>query len=256
MEPGSDLNPNGGSMSIPTLRSIGRLALVSLGIALLYIALDAGLLALGSRVLASGGSWPGESARLDAEAQRIAALAAAHPSAARPELRLAAWRVGHAFGIASQARHTAAVTGNPKLAALADGVLRDVDDDARRLGVAPVAALDGRSIAEAAALPQRIDADESGLAARIEAATTLQHRHLFLAGAHTGLEWVARATPGAPEGRVVAAFIQRHARLAGLEPAKWQPLVDPPGADAAQRRAAFLSAIAAVEQGLGAAGPR
>lgn len=256
MEPGGDLNPNGGSMSIPTLRSIGRLALVSLGIALLYIVLDAGLLALGSIGLTGGWSWPGASARLDAEAQRIAALAAAHPSAARPELRRAAWRVGHAFGVASQARHIAAVTGNPKLAGLADGVLRDVDDDAQRLGVAPIAPLDGRSIAEAAALPQRIDADESGLAARIEAATTVQHRHLFLAGAHAGLEWVARATSGAPEGRVVAAYIRRHARLAGLEPALWRPLVDPPGADAAQRSAAFLAAIATVESSLDAASRR
>jgi hypothetical protein len=243
-------------MSIPTLRSIGRLALVSLGIALLYIALDAGLLALGSRVLAGAGSLPGDAARLDAEAQRIAALAATHPSAARPELRRAAWRVGQAFGIASQARHTAVVVGNPKLAETADGVLRDVEEDTRRLGIAPLTALDGRSIAEAAALPQRIDADESGLAARVEAATTLQHRHLFLAGAHTGLEWMARATPGAPEGRVVAGFIERHARLAGLEPALWQPLIDPPGADAAQRRAAFFAAVAAVEKRLDAEIPR
>lgn len=243
-------------MSIPTLRAVGRLSLASVCIALLYIALDVAVMGLGTRGLAAFWSWQERSGSLDAQARVIAAQAAAHPSAARPALRLAAWRLGHAFGVASQAAHNAAIGGNARLAELADGVARDADADARALGLAPITPLAGRSFAEAAALPQRIEDDESGLAARIESATTALHRHLFLAGAHTGLEWVARSTPGAPENPLRGRFIAAHARLGGLDPSLWQPLTDPPGADAAQRRQAFFGAMAAVQERLSAAPPR
>lgn len=250
MAVGRDLTPNRPHMSTPTLRAIGRMTLVSFGVALLFIALDVVFFAGGSGAIQWWLAGRATSKDLDAQARSIAEAAAAHPSAARPELLRSAWRLGFGFGASSQAAHSAAVRGDTALAIKADAMLRNHDADARALGLEPIGPLRGRSIADAAALTQRVEDDEAGIAARMAAATTPLHREWFLLGAHVGLEWVQRVTPNAPEGNFGGPFIARHARLAGIEPALWQPLSDPPGADAAHRRAAFIAAMQALDANL------
>jgi hypothetical protein len=56
--------------------------------------------------------------------------------------------------------------------------------------------------------------------------------------------------PVGVEDPQAAGRIERHARLAGLAPALWQPLARPAGATPAARREAFLQAVQVLEAAL------
>ena len=96
---------------------------------------------------------------------------------------------------------------------------------ARALGVGDVAALPMRSAAGFFALSDRLEGDENGLGARIEARLTPVHRHLYLLGAHVGAEAAkVESSRGKFAALAPATLIRRHATLAGVAPALWQPL--------------------------------
>ncbi|MGH8535441.1 MAG: hypothetical protein ACREXM_03015 [Gammaproteobacteria bacterium] len=243
-------------MSIPPIVALRRLTLASLFVAGLYVLLDAGLHALLTYGVGQGWAPPGKSEALEREAAQIAAQAAASPAAQRPDLRAAAWRLGRQLGFVSQAGHTAAVTGAADLAALVPRALREANVDAEVLGVAPAAALEGKTFEQAAALTRRIEDDELGIAARIEARTAAQHRHLFIAGMLVGKQMVQRAVPGAPASNLDGPPIERHARLGGLAPEVCAGLAYPKGGDRAARREAFFAAILAADRALARAAVR
>ena len=99
------------------------------------------------------------------------------------------------------------------------------------------------------ALAERIEDDENGLGARIETRLTPVHRHLYLLGAHVGAEAAKIESSGGKFALAPATPIRRHATLAGVAPALWQPLAadargETPDQVLARYRAA-LNALAA-----------
>jgi hypothetical protein len=236
-------------MSIPFLTKAARFAAATVVVALLYVAFDVALQALFERGMASGWTLPGTASAVDREAAEIAVRSASRPLAGDPATRAAAWRLGRTIGFVSQFAHNAAAAGTLREGTI-DAAMRDASADAQRLGVGPVVPLRGDTLEQAASLIQRIETDELGLAARIEERTTPQHRHLFLTGMHVGMQMFARRIAGLADANQNGAFIEHHARLAGLDRSLWKPLADPPGRDAEQRREAFMAAIVALDRAL------
>jgi len=237
-------------MSTPTMmQGAVRFLAVTAGVTLLYIALDVLWFAtLSPFVQRHFAQAPPD---IDLRAAELAEAARRSTARVGPAERVAAWRLGHQLGLASQLEHVQVALKSDWAARAAASVLADAAPHAERLGVGPPVPLRGRSLAEASALRQRIEDDELGIAARIERAGHGQLRHLFLAGMFAGKAAYTRVyTP--LEDPQDAADIERHARLAGLPAALWQPLARPDGVTPEARREAFVQAVQAVDTALAA----
>ncbi|HEX4233043.1 MAG TPA: hypothetical protein VH041_01940 [Caldimonas sp.] len=180
------------------------------------------------RLLASTRSAAADD-RLAAEAAAVAARSRT-PAAALPAgHRLGAFRLGYEIGWASELAGSFAMSDPPVQArakAIADAHVAVAREQARRLGIddGGVAALPSRTLTDFVRLQDRFEADESGLARRVEARQTAIDGHLFLLGASVGGEAArVEGSGGRLSGPSVEA-IRRHATLAGIAPAVWQPL--------------------------------
>ena len=65
--------------------------------------------------------------------------------------------------------------------------IQAIENLGTKLGVGEVSLLRVSNADEFGRVPNRLDADELGLAARLEAATSRRHRHLLLLGVHAGV---------------------------------------------------------------------
>ena len=118
---------------------------------------------------------------------------------------------------------------------------------ARSASTGDVAALPTRNVKEFLALAERIESDENGLAARLEQRLTPLHRHLYLLGAHVGTEAAKIESSGGKFALAPATPIRRHATLAGIAPAFWQPLAaDARGETPAQVLDRYRAALSAL----------
>ena len=178
-------------------------------------------------VLARIGAGPHDEERLAVEAAALAArskaLAVALPAGHRP----ATFRLGYEIGYASELLGsfiTSDAAVREKAAAIVEAHVAVAQVQARALGLGDVAALPMRSPAEFFALAERVERDENGLGARIETRLTPVHRHLYLLGAHVGGEAARVEGSGGKFALPPATLIRRHATLAGVAPALWQPL--------------------------------
>jgi hypothetical protein len=236
-------------MSIPLPPGAARFLAVTAGVTALYIALDAAWMGLASPALTArfANAVPGSD--LDRRAREIAEAARTGPAVSAAQ-RQAAWRAGHFLGLASQFEHAARVLKTDWHAQGTRQTLAQAQAAADALDLGPVRPLTGSTLEAAGNLSHRIEADELGLAARIERAGNARQRHLFLAGMHSGKAAYTRLYATALDSNVDAPGIERHARLAGLPPALWQPLVQPPGATPEARRDAFIAAVQAVDAAL------
>lgn len=235
------------------LRTHSRFALATLVVVGLYIALDVLLLEINAQGIAAGFKLPGVDAAIERDARAVADASTAREAALTPQHRVAAWRLGRNLGYASQLAGALALNATSEVdnarRVLAE-VMREAEVDARALGVGPVAPLTGSTLAASGSLRERIEADETGLAAQVEARTTRRHRHLLLSGMHVGAHIYSRVV--VPELASVpnAAEIERHARLAGLDATLWRPLAQPRGDTPAERRDAYIAAARAVDRAL------
>ena len=207
--------------------------------------------------------------RLAAEAREVAAQSARSAAALPPDARLAAFRLGYEVGWASHFAGSFALSDarvRATAAALADSHLALARAEALHIGIdaADVAVLPSRTLADFVRLQERFEDDESGLAGRVEARLTPLHRHLFLLGASVGSDAAKVPGSGGALGAPQVESIRRHATLAGVAPAAWQPLVVDTGTEPApqalaRHRAAverLLAALAASGGEPGAAAPR
>jgi hypothetical protein len=117
------------------------------------------------------------------------------------------------------------------------------------LGLGEVDALPVRSLREFTDLGARYEADENGLAARVEQQLSPLHRHLYLLGAQVGAEMARVDDSGGRFALPPATPIRRHAVLAGIDGAVWQPLIAEPRDEApthvVQRYRRAVDALAA-----------
>lgn len=192
--------------------------------------------------------------QLQQQAQAVAAAsreAIAHAPAGH---RLTTLRIGYELGYVSEhiglfamapapARERARQLLAPRQAtaeALAAG-----------LGVAPAAALASDSLRQFGELGARYETDENGLAARLEQRLSPWHRHVYLLGAHIGMESARIEATQGEQSAPPATLIRRHAALAGIEPALWQPLAAPAeAATPALRMQRYRDAVQALASAL------
>lgn len=207
--------------------------------------------------------------RLAAEAEEVAARSRAGAAMLPPGHRLAAFRLGYELGWASEFAGSYAMSEpniQQQAAKIADAHLAIARAQARAIGVdtPEVAPLPSRTPTDFARLEQRFEADENGLAGRVEARLTPIHRHLFLLGVNVGSNAAMVESSRGERSSPQVSSIHRHATLAGIAPAAWQPLAaDParaaPAAVLEQHRRAVaevMAAIAAGEAESSAAAPR
>jgi len=235
-----------------------RVLAYTLAIALGFIALERLQLALFSapgtaRLLQSIGWLDADpAAKLQQEAEQVAAASRDALQRLPRGHRLATVRMGFALGYTSQLVGVYAMSPSEQQAAARQRAAPHVAvarQQALALGLGEVEALPARSLREFTELGARYEADENGLAARVERQLSPLHRHLYLLGAHVGGE-MARVDDSA--GRFAlppATPIRRHAVLAGIDGAVWRPLIveprDEAPAQVVQRYRAAVDALAA-----------
>jgi len=245
--------------TMPGRREIARVLAYTLAVALAFIALGRVELALfgaaTTRELLERGGLIGErdDARLQREAGEIAAASRGALARLSAGSRTAALRVGYEVGYASYllggyANSPAATRAAAR--ALADRHLALARALAAPFGLGTIAELPVENLKQFSELNARLDADESGLAARVGQQMSPLHRELYLLGAQLGTEAARIEGSGGRLSLPPAASIRRHATLAGIAPALWQPLAqepqpgEPPEQVVARYRAA-LNAVAA-----------
>ncbi len=99
---------------------------------------------------------------------------------------------------------------------------------ARTLGVGDIDLLPANSLKQFIELCQRYEADESGLALRVEQQVSPLHRYLYLLGAQAGCEAARVADTKGLHSLPPATPIRRNAVLAGIDEAHWSPLIVEP----------------------------
>ncbi len=213
------------SESWRVLAYAAALALAFIGLERLELALFS---AFGSDdVLKRIGGSARDDEHLAIEAAQLAARASAVATPLPAGHRLATFRLGYEIGYASELIGSFAMSDAPvraKAATIGAAHVQVAQAQARALGVGAVAALPMRNAQEFFALADRLEGDENGLGARIEVRLTPVHRHLYLLGAHVGAEAARIEGSGGKFALPPAPQIRRHAMLAGIAPALWQPL--------------------------------
>jgi hypothetical protein len=210
-----------------------RVLAYAAALALAFIALERLELALFSSFATAdvleriGAGSARDEQRLAAEAEQLAARAKAVAAPLPAGHRLATFRLGYEIGYASELVGSFAASDAPvraQAATVGAAHIAVAQAQARSLGVGDVAALPMRDAAGFFALSDRLEGDENGLGARIEARLTPVHRHLYLLGAHVGAEAAKVESSRGKFALAPATLIRRHATLAGVAPALWQPL--------------------------------
>lgn len=191
-------------------------------------------------------------ARLQQQAAEVAAASRDAIARLPPGHRMAALRLGYELGFVSQWLGVRTMSA-PEARALgerqAEPHLRMARQIAAQWGLGEVQPLEAGSLRGFTELGARYEADESGLAARIEQRLSPLHRHLFLLGAQLGGEAARIEDSGGQFSLPPATWIVRHAALAGIDPALVQPLAAAPAngetpAQVVQRYRAALQALA------------
>jgi hypothetical protein len=185
------------------------------------------------------------------EARTVAAESAEAERRLPSAHRLAAWRLGFDLGYASEWLGSVVALGPDAQARTRSSVadrLRQAETIAEALGIGSVQPLPMRTLEDFNRLPERIEADETGLAAALEKRLSPRHKHLFLFGMHVGSElFSALATAGEAIGPY-RAKIGRHATLAGIPAELWQPVAEEPiGLEPAQASQRYRTAVEAVD---------
>src|SRR6185436_5619051 len=115
---------------------------------------------------------------------------------------------------------------------------------------------DGRLPVATRVAAYRLDSDELGLAARVEKAMSPRHRHLLLLGMHVGVAAALNDMSGGKLQNPLRQYIGRHATLAGVPPASWEPAARAgEGATPEQQAAAYQAALTALDMAVAELGP-
>jgi hypothetical protein len=238
-----------------------RVLAYTAAIALAFIALGRVEMALFSaagvadRLALPGGGVPREDAALARDAEAIALQSRAALERV-PGQRLAAFRIGYDIGYASSILGSFAMSApaaQAKVRPIGDRHLALARELTQALGLGEIAELLARTPKDYAVLAARFEADENGLAARIERRLSPAHRELYLLGAQLGNEAATVESSGGELLQPPVPLIRRHATLAGVAPNLWLPLaLQPRGETPAQALARYHSALDALAADLAA----
>ena len=213
---------------------------------------------VGADTLLASTQSEGADERLAAEADALAARSQARMASLPSGHRSAAFRLGYELGWASEFVGSFAMSDpgiQARATAIGDAHVAVARAAAQRIGIDDgiVAALPSRTLTDFARVQERFERDESGIAARVEAQLTPVHRELYLFGVSVGADAAMVESSSGKLAEPSVERIRRHATLAGIESAAWQPLVAdsrgvPPDVVVARHRTAveaILSTLAA-----------
>jgi hypothetical protein len=236
---------------------VKRFLLVTLGITGLYLALNASWLAL----------TPSFATLFDAQTESAWARDAAAVAAAARDAdgrmpaatRAAAYRLGFHVGYCSNILGSVALS-TPEVQSRVRDILapriRATQDLGNELGVGEVSLLPVSNAEEFGRVNDRLDSDELGLAARVEKAMSRRHRHLLLLGMHVGVAAALIDMSGGKLQNPLRQYIGRHATLAGVPPAAWEPVARVgEGGTPEQHAAAYQAALTALDVAVAELGP-
>lgn len=255
-------------MRIAPLAEIWRVLAYTLAIALAFLALGRAQLALFSApatqqwLVRLGLLDAAPAARLQSEAAEVAAASREALRRLPPGSRMAAFRLGYELGFVSQWVGARAMSA-PQFRDLAQRQTEPrrqlVAQIATQWGLGDVQPLGADSLRAFTELGNRYEADESGIAARVQQQMSPLHRQLFLLGAQLGGEAARIEDSGGQFSLPPATLIMRHATLAGIDAELWQPLAAQPRDEApeqvVQRYRAALQALADAVARQDAGGP-
>lgn len=237
-----------------------RVLAYTLAVALAFIGLGRLQLALFSApetsdlLISLGLIDPNPDAKLQQQAAQVAEQSRDALARLPPGHRLATVRLGYEVGFASQLTGAFAMSAadvQAKARTLAAPHVAAAHELAGLLGVAPVEPLPVGSLKQFTELNDRFERDENGVAARVEQQLSPQHRHLYLLGVHLGTESARVEASGGQFAQPPASLIRRHATLADVAPALWQPLATAPRDETPEQvQARYRAALNALGNGL------
>ena len=233
---------------------VARFLGVTLGITGLYLGLNAFWLTMGSSLLSLT-----EDANWQRETESVARASRAADGRLPASSRIDAYRLGFQVGYCSNVMGSVAFQ-SPEVQARFKSVLQPRLDAARdlaqTLGAGDVSLLRVTNFSEFGNIPGRLEADELGLAARVEALTSRRHRHLLLLGLQVGAAAALAQMSGGRLHEQLRPLAGRHAAVAGVPAQAWEPvMVEPEGSTADERLAAYQKALNALDGAIGALQP-
>lgn len=239
-------------------RGLPRFLLAAVVVAGLYVGLQETWLLL-SNWLVERRSIPtvALTGPIAAEAERVAQISAGREATLPLSHRRAAFRlgfdigyIGGSLGFASVGRGLDAEQARQTL----QSRLKESQRLATELGAGEASPLPIGSVQQYLHLSDVIESDVTGLAGRVEAATTPRHKHLYLMGAHVGLLTAQIDSAAALRNGVWPTpnlKFARHAALAGASRSTWEPLLTVSGAtDDAHVASRYYAAVATFENAL------
>jgi hypothetical protein len=121
---------------------------------------------------------------------------------------------------------------------------------AQFLGIGTIEPLPVRTDIDFLILSQSLEQDAGGVAGRIEQATSLRLRHVFMVGTHIGIELATLESQDDLTPFPPFYLIGMHATLAGLPEPIWRPLTRLPRGDMKSRLAHYRAAEKALDVSL------
>jgi hypothetical protein len=201
------------------MRSLIRVLLATLVLALLYVAIDKLWLLATAQLSYAGLMFVDPARGYRDEAATVADRSQARESDLDPAIPATVFRLGVEYGYLSERReNVAAPMENLRLASF--------EEHAGALGLTSVAPLPVPGDVDFLWSSQRLEDDPSGVATEVEHATSPRLRHLFLLGAHAGSE-LARLSEFYGISSVPAAtpLVGMHAVLSGVPEPLWRGLM-------------------------------
>lgn len=204
-----------------------RFLLATVAITLLYIGIQNFWLWGAAQLAHIGWTVNDPAETYAAEAAAVAEQSRQRESGLVPHVPLRVFQLGYEYGYLSQWLGGYGQQSEADMRLLSHPVeahIQRLNVLADQLGVGPAEHLPVKTAADFGRLTQRIEDDPSGLAGRIELATSLRLRHLFLFAAHLGTETAALTSTADITPIPASELIGKHATLAGVPEPLWRPL--------------------------------
>jgi hypothetical protein len=214
------------------LGECGRIIGTTIVLTTLYLILQQAWLAVPALVSGVAFLERPSAAELERETNQVAAASQTALQATPAGVRRDVWQLGFHLGYVSQLVGSYAMSAEKVQAAarqFTEPILLQANTLSLGLGLGQVTALPTRTVDDFVRLTDRIEADETGLAEHITRVYSPHHRHLFLLGMHLGTEAARIESSNGSLSLPPRPRIRRHATLAGVPPAVWEPLAAPPG---------------------------
>jgi len=163
-----------------------------------------------------------------------------------------AWRLGGTLGWAGTVLGSYA--GTPDIQLQQRRAMADQFAEASRLaaalGAGTVEVLPVRTLQDFVTMRKRIEADELGIASRIETQAGSGARHLFLLAMQVGMAYADLSSGVDLIAPPPGVEIARHAIAVGVPEQLWRPLTKATGSTPAEAAKSYLEATTALEQWL------